>query len=83
MEAADMSRADWRKSSFSGTNGACVEVAAWRKSSYSAGKGHCVETATIDSVITVRDSKNTAGPHLVFAPGAWRAFVATLKRAAG
>jgi hypothetical protein len=27
MEAAGLSRAEWRKSSYSGTNGNCVEVA--------------------------------------------------------
>jgi hypothetical protein len=26
MEAADLSRADWRKSSYSGSNGNCVEI---------------------------------------------------------
>jgi hypothetical protein len=28
MEMADLSCAEWRKSSYSGTSGACVEVAA-------------------------------------------------------
>ncbi len=28
METKDLSRARWRKSSYSGSNGACVEVAA-------------------------------------------------------
>jgi hypothetical protein len=32
----------WRKSSYSGTNGNCVEV-GWRKSSYSGPNGGCVE----------------------------------------
>jgi hypothetical protein len=37
----------WRKSSYSGGNGGCVEVAAgWRKSSYSDGNGDCVAVAT-------------------------------------
>jgi hypothetical protein len=48
---AGLSRATWRKSSYSGGNGsACVEVAhipGWRKSSYSGGSGsNCVEVAT-------------------------------------
>jgi hypothetical protein len=30
MEMADLSRAEWRTSSYSGTNGECVEVAAPR-----------------------------------------------------
>jgi hypothetical protein len=41
----DMSRADWRKSSYSSTNGECVEVATWRKASYSGTNGECVEVA--------------------------------------
>jgi hypothetical protein len=79
MEAAHMSR-DWRKSSYSGTNGNCVEVAAWRKSNYSGSNGNCVETATIDSVVAVRDSKNPEGPRLAFSPEAWRTFATSLKR---
>ncbi len=36
----------WRKSSYTGNQGNCVEVALdWRKSSYSGGNGDCVEVA--------------------------------------
>jgi hypothetical protein len=50
----------WRKSSYSGGNGECVELGvAWRKSSYSGGTGDCVELANVGAV---RDSKNPAGP---------------------
>jgi hypothetical protein len=42
----DTSRAPWRKSSYSGNGGNCVEVAAWRKASYSNNGGECVEVAT-------------------------------------
>ena len=39
----------WRKSSFSGSSGSCVEVAAgWRKSSYSDANGNCIEVASGD-----------------------------------
>jgi hypothetical protein len=40
--------ADWRKSTYSGANGAsCVEVATWRKSSYSGSNAaSCVEVGT-------------------------------------
>ena len=47
METMNPSRAAWRTSSHSGTNGNCVEVAvAWRTSSRSGGNGACVEVAT-------------------------------------
>jgi Domain of unknown function (DUF397) len=39
----------WRKSSWSGDSGSCVEVAVgWRKSSYSAANGECIEVAAGD-----------------------------------
>jgi hypothetical protein len=33
----------WRKSSFSGSNGDCLEVGSWRTASYSGYNGNCVE----------------------------------------
>jgi Domain of unknown function (DUF397) len=42
----DLSRAAWRKSSYSNNGGSCVEVAAvWRTSSHSGNGGSCVEVA--------------------------------------
>jgi hypothetical protein len=42
----DLSRAAWRKSTYSGNGGNCVEVAAlWRTSSHSGNGGSCVEVA--------------------------------------
>jgi hypothetical protein len=38
-----MSGGDWRKSSRSIGNGACVEVGGYRKSSHSVNNGNCVE----------------------------------------
>jgi hypothetical protein len=77
----DLSRAAWRKSSYSGSQSNCVEVAVvWRKSSYSGSETNCVEVATLDQVVAVRDSKNPAGPALAFGPDDWAAFVATVKR---
>jgi Domain of unknown function (DUF397) len=65
----DLTRAIWRKSSFSGDNGGqCVEIAA--VSGKHAACGH---------VIAVRDSKDPAGPVLAVAPGGWRAFTAGVK----
>jgi hypothetical protein len=50
---------------------------AWFKSSYSDGPegDSCVEIATTPGTIHVRDSKNTEGPRLGFAPEAWVDFV--------
>ncbi|MBV7668524.1 DUF397 domain-containing protein [Streptomyces halstedii] len=55
--------AQWRKSSYSGTNGGeCVEVADG-----------------IPTTVPVRDSKNPAGPVLLLGADAWQAFVDGLR----
>ena len=47
----------------------------WFKSSHSTDDGPaCVEVATTPNTIHVRDSKNTHGPQLAFAPQQWAAF---------
>ena len=50
---------------------------AWFKSSYSGGNdgNSCVELALTPATVHVRDSKNTEGPRLTFAPDAWARFV--------
>jgi hypothetical protein len=59
----DLNRADWRKSSYSGSNGgACVEVAG-----------------NLPGVVAVRDSKDPHGPALVFTRADWAAFLAVLR----
>jgi hypothetical protein len=79
MPELDLSHAQWRKSSYSGGNGACVEVAhvpaQWRKSSRSSANGACVEIAHLPEAIAVRDSMDPVGPKLIFKPADWRAFV--------
>ncbi|MGH3826813.1 MAG: DUF397 domain-containing protein [Pseudonocardiaceae bacterium] len=67
----------WRKSSYSGTNGNCVEV-GWRISSYCASNGDCVQVAPAPGRVLVRDSKNPGGPALALPPATWRAFLRTL-----
>ncbi|MEV4926333.1 DUF397 domain-containing protein [Streptomyces roseoverticillatus] len=57
---ADISRAEWAKSSYSGDGGDnCLE---WAPSASPV-------------VVPVRDSKTPGGPVLTFSPAAWAAFV--------
>ena len=82
----DLTGARWRKSSYSGTNGGnCVEVAeVWRKSSYSGSNGGaCVEVArTLPAAVAVRDSKDPAGPKLIFTVADWAAFTTAIRTGA-
>lgn len=58
-----LDRAQWRTSSYSGTNGgACVEVAR-----------------NLPGIVAVRDSKDRTGPVLTFSPAQWDAFTAGVK----
>jgi hypothetical protein len=59
----DLSRADWRKASYStGNGGNCVEVAR-----------------NLPGFVAVRDSKDPDGPALVMAPADWQAFTDRVK----
>ena len=66
----------WRTSSYSFSNGNCVEVEDWRKPRGSYGGGNCVEVA---SGVAVRDTQDREGPVLKFSASQWRAFTAALK----
>jgi hypothetical protein len=64
MTEDGLSRAVWRKSSYSnGNGGACVEVAR-----------------SLPGTVAVRDSKNPRAAALTFRPSAWRVFLTDLKR---
>ncbi|MGI8307680.1 DUF397 domain-containing protein [Saccharopolyspora hattusasensis] len=83
---ASQQQLTWRKSSYSGHQGSCVEVAAipaelWRKSSRSGDTGgNCVEVAFPDRSVAARDSKDPEGWVLVFGHPAWSAFLAAAAR---
>ena len=56
----------------------------WLRSSYSTGANNCVETALPRSGpwagrLAVRDSKDTAGPALLFSPESWSGFTAAFR----
>lgn len=69
MRAPDLSRATWRKSSYSnGTGGSCVEVTALTDQFRAAGRA-----------VAVRDSKDPDGPFLAFSEADWRVFMARIK----
>ena len=60
---ADVTRAVWRKPSYSSGNGGnCLEVAA-----------------NLPGAVAVRDSKDPDGPKLMLSRAAWRVFTAAVR----
>ena len=60
----DLTRAVWRKSSYSsGNGGQCVEVAV-----------------NLPGVVAVRDSKDVPGPELVVADRTWSEFIQGIRQ---
>ena len=57
-----------------------LDHAQWIKSKRSGpDSDNCVEVAFVDEAIAVRDSKNPAGPALIFTAAEWDAFVGGAK----
>jgi hypothetical protein len=71
----DLSKAQWRKSTWTGDNGGnCVEVA--ELTDVADGPEDKIHHAQL---IAVRDSKNPDGPKLFFVPAEWDAFLDGVK----
>ncbi|RKN49368.1 DUF397 domain-containing protein [Micromonospora endolithica] len=62
------------------TTDAALARAGWHKSSHSGDEGACVEVARAPETVGVRDSKDPAGPVLLFPPAVWAAFAAAPPR---
>ncbi|HUZ26803.1 MAG TPA: DUF397 domain-containing protein [Streptosporangiaceae bacterium] len=77
MSNPDLTGAAWRKSSYSGANGSCVEIAPLT--------GAALDVTVLDAAgaspaaVAVRDSKDRSGPALVFTTRQWRTFAAGIK----
>jgi Domain of unknown function (DUF397) len=55
--------------------GSDADGLVWRKAQMSVNNGACVELARAGSMIAIRDSKDPAGPVLVYSPAEWHAFL--------
>lgn len=77
MNSPDLSHAQWRKSSYSGANGSCVEVAPVPGTVAGGTVAGC--SAELGGVIAVRDSKDRRGPVLVLTARQWRSLTAGIK----
>lgn len=85
MVNVDLAGALWRKSTYTQSNGACVEVAFpdadWRTSTRSQSNGACVEVVLTPSIAGIRDSKQPDGGVVLAGFPAWDAFRRAVKRA--
>ncbi|MGH3766226.1 MAG: DUF397 domain-containing protein [Pseudonocardiaceae bacterium] len=79
MTAPEPDRIVWHTSSYSASQGNCVEI-GWRTSSYSNGGAACVEVVPTPDTVLVRDSKDRTGPALTIPTPAWHTFLTTFAR---
>lgn len=80
MSGPELTGARWQKSTHSGSNSDCVEVApVWHASTRSGTNANCVEVATGDGEVAVRDSKNPDGHVLMLDGAQWAAFLGAIK----
>lgn len=74
----------WFKSSYSASQGDCVEVAhlpvSYRKSSFSQSEAACVEVADLPDGAAMRDTKHPELGALVFPGSEWQAFLEGVHR---
>ncbi|WP_067605928.1 DUF397 domain-containing protein [Nocardiopsis listeri] len=73
----------FRKSSYSGQDQDCVEVAqvpGFKKSSYSAQNQNCVEVAELPCGAAIRDSKHPDAGHFPFPATEWTGFLRSALR---
>jgi hypothetical protein len=57
-----------------------LSAAVWTKSRRSNGQANCVEVArNLPGIVAVRDSKDPAGPVLVFTADEWAAFMGRMR----
>jgi hypothetical protein len=54
------------------------ELLIWRKARR-CGNAACIEVAKAEQEMLLRDSKDPAGPRLVFAPQDWTAFLSAVR----
>jgi hypothetical protein len=71
MTEPELSRAQWRTSSYTNAQSTCVEVAAVIR----PGPG-------VEHIVAVRDSKDPHGPKLIVTSAQWRAFTAAVRAGA-
>jgi Domain of unknown function (DUF397) len=79
--AAAIGHVGWRKSSYTGSQGNCVEAAPlgpvmWRTSSHSGSQGNCIEAAALEEATWSRSGRSGTSGTCIEVAGRLRAAVA-------